>query len=106
LGKADATVGQEVRRLDATDGAFHQATKLLTLVVGDGGAQILNLDEALADEHDLGDLCDTSYPGVASQLGIQGERSVRLVRISARGRFPLQQAARPIEFPEQGQKVV
>ena len=41
LRKADATVGRKVRRLDAADCALHQATKLLSLFVGNGGVQTL-----------------------------------------------------------------
>jgi hypothetical protein len=44
LGKADATVRKKIRRLDSTDCALHQSTKLLALLVGDSGSQVLNLD--------------------------------------------------------------
>jgi hypothetical protein len=43
LRKANATVRQEVSRLDSSDCAFHQATEFLTLLVSDGCAQVLNL---------------------------------------------------------------
>jgi hypothetical protein len=55
LAKTDATVWQKVRGLDSADRAFHQATELLALLIGDGCAQVLDLDQSLADEHDLGD---------------------------------------------------
>ena len=44
LGKADATVRKKIRRLDSTDCALHQSTKLLALLLGDSGSQVLNLD--------------------------------------------------------------
>jgi hypothetical protein len=62
LGKADATVCGKVRRLDSTDRAFHQAAKLLALFLADGGAQVLNLNKAFADENHLGDFRNASNP--------------------------------------------
>jgi hypothetical protein len=52
LGKTDATVRQKVRQLNSADRPFHQVAKLLALLLRYGSAQVLNLDQALADEHD------------------------------------------------------
>jgi hypothetical protein len=90
LGKADAAVRQELCRLDSPDRVLYQATEFLALLVGDGGLQVLNLYQMLADEDDLGDFGDARHPGVANQLGIQREQSVRLFRITAGRGFPLQ----------------
>src|ERR1017187_3616418 len=100
LGKTNATVRQKVCRLDAADCSFHQTAKLLSLFVGDGRVQVLNLNQALADEYDLGDLSNTSHPRVADGLGIQRKQSLRYFRVSARTGLPLQQAARPVEFAD------
>src|ERR1017187_7863093 len=76
LGKADATVRQKVRRLDSTDCAIHQATKLLALFLRYGGAQVLNLNQALADKYHLRDFGDACHPGIADKLGIQRQQSL------------------------------
>jgi hypothetical protein len=57
--------------------------KFLSLFSGDGGVQVLNLDQALADEDDLGNFGDTCDPGVANQLWIERKESVGFFRISA-----------------------
>ena len=54
LREADTAVRQEVRRLDATDCAFHQMPEFLPLFVGNGGLRVLNLHEPLANEYNLG----------------------------------------------------
>jgi len=36
--------------------------ELLTLLVCNGGPQILNLDEPFADEDDLSNVCNSGYP--------------------------------------------
>src|ERR1035441_8852767 len=74
--------------------------EFLTLFVGDGGAQVLHLDQALADEHDLRYLGNASHPGVANQLRIQRQQSLRFFRISDRTGLPLEQAACAIEFAD------
>jgi hypothetical protein len=38
------------------------------LLVRDGGLKILDLDQSLADEHDLVDFGVASYPGVVDEL--------------------------------------
>ena len=44
LGEADATVGQELGRLNLPDGRLNQLTEFTALLIVDGGMQILNLD--------------------------------------------------------------
>jgi hypothetical protein len=73
LGKADATVRHELAALDSLDRVLDQATKLPALFVGDGGSQVLDLDQSLAHEDDLGDLGDARDPGVADQLRIKSQ---------------------------------
>src|ERR1035438_10343012 len=89
LGKADTTVRQKIRRFNSTDRAFNQATKLLSLFLGDGGAQVLNLDQTLADKYHLGNLRNTRYPRIADKLRIQGQQSLRFLWVSARTGLPL-----------------
>jgi hypothetical protein len=100
LGKTDAAVWQKVGRLDAANLALHQATKLLSLFLGDGRAQVLNLDVTFADKYDLGDFRHASHPRVADKLRIQRWQSLRLLRVAARTGFPLQQTTFAVEFPD------
>src|ERR1022692_4498975 len=67
------SVVAEVRKLlsgDAMDCAFHQVAEFLALLIGDGGSQILHLDQSLADEHHLGDFGNARHPRVANQLRV------------------------------------
>src|SRR5438045_944460 len=89
LRKADATVRQEVCGLDSADCAFDQAAELLPLFVADGRAQILNLDQALADEHHLRHFSNAGHPRVADKLRVKGEQSFRFHRVAARTGLPL-----------------
>jgi hypothetical protein len=73
LGKADATVGHELTGLNSLDRVLNQAAKLLSLFVGNGGGQVLNFDQSFAHEYDLGNVGDTSDPGVADQLRIESQ---------------------------------
>src|ERR1700720_2115138 len=70
LGKANAAVREKVGRLDAADGAFNQVAEFLALFVGDGAAQLLNLDQTLPDKNNLGNLRNARHPRVADPLGI------------------------------------
>src|ERR1019366_1433563 len=62
LGKADATVGKELRGLDSSDRVLDQAAEFFALLIGNGGAQVLNLDQPLANENYLSDFRDARYP--------------------------------------------
>jgi hypothetical protein len=64
-------VWQELGGLNSSDCVFRQVSKLLALFVAYRGAQVLNLDQSLADEHDLGDFGNAGHPGVANELRIQ-----------------------------------
>src|SRR5438445_8771564 len=71
LREADAAVGQELSRLDLPDGGFDQLPELAPLLIRDRGVQVLNLDQPLAHENNLGDFGDAGHPGIASQLWVQ-----------------------------------
>jgi hypothetical protein len=71
LRKSDATVGHELTGLYSLDRVLNQAAKLLALSVGDGGSQVLDLNQPLAHEDDLGNVGDASDPRVADQLRIE-----------------------------------
>ena len=73
LRKPDATVGHEVTGFYSLDRVLDQTAKFLALFVGDGGGQVLNFDQPLADEDDLGNVGDTSDLGVADQLRIESQ---------------------------------
>src|SRR2546427_13016382 len=71
LRKTDATVGQELGRLDLLDGRFHQLSEFAPLLIVDSGAQVLDFDQPLTYENYLGDVGDTGYPGIANELRIK-----------------------------------
>jgi hypothetical protein len=50
LREADATVRQKLARFDMADRRIDHTAKLLPLLVGDGGVEVLNLREALPNE--------------------------------------------------------
>ena len=58
LRKADSAVRQEQSRLDPSDGVIDQGCELLPLLVRNGGPEVLNFDQTLADENNLGDFVD------------------------------------------------
>ena len=100
---------QELCGLNSPDRVVNQPSEFLPLLFRDRGVQVLNLDQALANEYDLGDFGDARHPGIADQLGIQREQPVRLFRIPARRRLPLQKAALSVKFADGidvGDKVV
>jgi hypothetical protein len=100
---------QELCGLDSLDRVSYQATEFLALIIGNGGSQVLHLHKPFPNEHDLGDFGNSSHPRIANQLRIQREQPVRLFRVSARRRFPLQKAARAVESADGinvGDKVV
>src|ERR1017187_1374005 len=68
LGKADATVGQELCGLDSADRVLYQAAEFLALLLGNRGAQVLNLGYPFPNENHLGDLGNAGHPGVADEL--------------------------------------
>jgi hypothetical protein len=48
-------MGQELCRLDLSDGLVDQLREFTPLLIRDGGAQVLNLDQPLAYENHLSD---------------------------------------------------
>jgi hypothetical protein len=90
LGKADATVRQELGRFDPANRILDQVAELLSLLVSDGCPEILNLDQPLAHKHHLSHVCDTGDPGIADQLRIESQQSGWLFRITAGGGLPPQ----------------
>src|SRR5438105_4287967 len=66
LREADAAVGQELGGLDLLDGRFDELRELAPLLIRDRGVQVLNLDQPLAHENNLGNFRDPSNPGVAN----------------------------------------
>lgn len=62
---------QELGRLNSPNRVFHQLAELPPLLVAYRRAQVLNFDQPLAHEYDLGDFSNAGHPGIANQLGIQ-----------------------------------
>ena len=93
-------MGQEFGRFDPPDRVFDQTTELLALLVGDGGAEVLNLNQPLADEDDLGDLGNACHPGIANQLWVEGQQATRFLGVAAGGGLPLEQRTHAIQVPD------
>jgi len=93
-------VRQEFGRLDPPDRVFDQMTEFLALLVGDRGVEVLNFNQPLADEYDLGNLGNACHPGIANQLWVEGQQSLRFVRVAAGGGLPLEQAAGAVELAD------
>src|ERR1039457_5439163 len=89
---------QEQSRLDPSDCVIKQGGELLALFLGDRGPQVLDFDQSLADENNLGNFVDPRHPGIADQLRIQGGNAGRVFRISRRSSFPFQEAWCAVEF--------
>src|SRR5437899_2028995 len=62
--------------------------------------KILNLNQSLADEDDLCDFGDAGHPGVANQLRIQSQQSIRCLCVAAGSGLPLDQAAGAIQLSD------
>ena len=74
------------------------------LFVGDGGPEVLDFDQSLANEHDLSDVGDAGHPGVADQLRIESQQALRFLRIPAGSGLPLQQAPGTVQFVRSRQR--
>src|SRR5207253_11231772 len=62
--------------------------------------KILNLNQSLADEDDLCDFGNGGHPGVANQLRIQSQQSIRFLCVAAGSGLPLDQAACPVQLSD------
>src|SRR5208282_504956 len=98
LRETDATVRQEESGLDPSDRVIDQGCKLLPLFFRNGGPQVLDFNQALADENNLGDFVDPGHPRIADQLWIQCGNAGRLFRISCGGGFPFQNAGCSVQL--------
>jgi hypothetical protein len=71
LWKADAAMWQKQPGLDPSDCVIDQSCELLPLLVRNGGPEVLNFDQALAYENNLGDFVDARHPRIADELRIE-----------------------------------
>src|SRR5438552_12925967 len=62
--------------------------------------KILNLNQSLADEDHLCDFGDAGDPGVANQLRIQSQQSIRFLCVAAGSGLPLDQAAGAVQLSD------
>jgi hypothetical protein len=62
LGKTNAAVGKKIGGLNSADGVFYKAAELQSLFVGDGGSQVLNVHQSLANEHNLSNFGNARHP--------------------------------------------
>src|SRR5271154_5705263 len=100
LGKADPAVRKELPRFNLISGGLNQLAKLPALLFSDGYPQILNLRCVLAHEDNQSNIRNASHPGITNQLGIECQKTLRLFRIAAGRRFPVDDAFRPIQLTD------
>src|SRR5438270_8301823 len=62
--------------------------------------EILNLNQSLADEDDLCDFGDAGHPGVANQLRVQSQQSIRFLCVAAGSGLPLDQGAGAVQLSD------
>jgi hypothetical protein len=68
LGKTDSTVRQEVSGLDSSNRVFCQLTDLTALFIGNCCAQVLGLNQSLANKNNLSDLRNAGHPGITAPV--------------------------------------
>ena len=93
-------MGQKPRRLNPADRVFDQLAELLALLLGDGGSQVLNFDQPLADENNLSDLGDAGHPRVANKLGIESQETGGFFGVATGGGLPLQETAGAVQLAD------
>ena len=69
LRKADAATRRKLGGFDLPNGARDHRAKAVALLLGDGGLQILNLDQPLAYEDHEADVGFSGDPGITDELG-------------------------------------
>ncbi len=75
-------MGQEEPGLDPSDRVIDQGCELLPLFVRNRGPEVLNLDQTLAHENNLGHFVDRGHPRIADELRIKCGNAGRFVWIS------------------------
>src|SRR5215469_16131762 len=100
LRKSNAAVRKKVSRLDLIDRSLYQLAKLPALVFINGCFQILNFGCVLSNKDDQGNLRNAGHPGITNELRIESQKTLRLFRISGGGRFPVDDAFRPIHLSD------
>jgi hypothetical protein len=90
LREPDAAMRHELTSFDMTGRRLNHTAKFFPLLVGDGGLEVLNLRELLSDKRDQRHVGDPADPGVADQLGIKSEQTIRFFWIAGRCGLPFQ----------------
>ena len=91
---------QELRGLNSADGVIDQLAEFVTLFFGDRGSQVLNFNQPLTDENNLGDFRDTGDPRVADKLRIESQQTGWFFWVAIGRSLPLQEAATAIELAD------
>ena len=98
LWKTDPAVREKMAGFNLLNGCFHQLAKFPTLFFIDGCLQILNFGRAFANKHHQGDIRYSGHPGVAYELRIERQETIRLFRIARCCRFPIEDAFRAVQL--------
>jgi hypothetical protein len=81
---------------DPSDCVFDQSCELLSLPGRNGGPEVLNFNQPLAHEDNLGNFVDPRQPGIADELRVKCGNAGWLFGISGRGSLPLENAGRAV----------
>src|SRR5271156_550116 len=100
LTESNSAVRKKLAHFNLISGGLNEQAKLPTLLVINRCLQILNLGCVLAHEDDQSNIRNPSHPGIADQLWIECQKTLRLFRIATRRRFPVDDAFCPVQLAD------
>ena len=100
LWETNSAVRKELPRFNLISGGLNKLAKFPTLLFINDCLQILNLGCILAHENNQSNTGDPRHPGIANQLRIECEKTLRLLRVAAGRRFPVDNALCRVQFAD------
>src|SRR5271155_1127781 len=100
LGESNSAARKELARFNLISRGLNELAKLPALLFINRCLQILNLGCVLAHEDGQSNIGDPSHPGITDKLWIERQKTLRLFRIAASRRFPVDDAFRPVQLTD------